>query len=62
MNSWANTATDFAWIQDRSGGDYNKGYFQRIQAVDVPIVIGDKWETFATYRAAWLPTTSALQH
>ena len=60
VNRWEN-ATDFAWLQDRSGGDFNKGYFQRVQGgASEPIVAGDRWEAFISYRAAWVSSTASL--
>jgi hypothetical protein len=60
VNRWEN-ATDYAWLQDRTGGDFNKGYFQRVQAgLSESVAIGDKWEGYITYRAGWLSTTAPL--
>lgn len=62
VNRWAGVSTDFAWLQDRTGGDFNKGYFQRVQgAVGTETVsAGTVWESFIRYRAAWLDDTSIL--
>lgn len=60
VNRWQDSGTDFAWLQDRTDGDFNKGYFQRAKNPGVNILAGDVWEVYATYRAAWLPSTSLL--
>lgn len=62
VRSWQNTVTSYAWLQDRSGGDFNKGYFQRVQGPGVEVIApGDVWEAYVTYRAAWMPTTAVLE-
>ena len=62
VNRWAGASTDFAWIQDRAGGDFNKGYFQRIQGggASESVQPGDVWRVVANYRAAWLADTTVL--
>jgi hypothetical protein len=61
VNRWAGATTNFAWLEDRTGGDFNKGYFQRVQTPGTEaIVVNDVWATYATYRAAWMTSTAAL--
>lgn len=47
VDRWVATTTRHTWIQDRSGGDFNKGYLSRVQTPGTPIDAGDVW------RATW---------
>jgi len=61
VNRWTGATTNFAWFEDRTGGDFNKAYFQRVQTPGTEtIAASDVWEMFATYRAAWMTSTAAL--
>lgn len=62
VNGWRKSRS-FAWLQDRIGGELNKGYFQRVESneTDVEdIAPGDVWRAHLNYRAAWLDDVSVL--
>lgn len=61
VGRWVGVTTDFAWIEDRSGGDFNKAYFQRVQTPGTETILaGDVWSMVMTLRAAWMTSTADL--
>lgn len=55
------TGSQHIWLQDRTAGDFNKAYYQRIGSSDTaPIAAGDHWESDILYVASYLPDASVL--
>lgn len=62
VDGWAHTTTLNTFIEDRAGADFNKGYVQRAQSPSTEVLDpGDIWESYLTYRAAWMTSTAPLE-